>query len=107
MPARKVEEPRHQLVAHLLGIGSVVHGADLYPAFTYPPGQLGGVGLAVTAEEAGDGLAGLDNVAELTIVVPSVGIRAELERPLDIGMADVGAQAVRVIAETQVMVRVG
>ena len=53
----EVKEPRHQLLAHLLSIGGIVNGADLYPALTNAPGQLSRVGLAVAAEEAGDGFA--------------------------------------------------
>ena len=74
MPARQVEEPRHQLIAHLLGVGSIVHGADLDAAFPDAPGQLRGVGLAVAAEEAGDRLAGFDDIAELAVLVPAIGL---------------------------------
>ena len=107
MPARQVKEPRHQFIAHLLGAGRVVHGADLYPALANAPSQLRRVGLAVAAEEARDGFAGLDDVTELAVLVPAIGFRAELEWPLDVGVADVRAQPVGIIAEPQVMVRVG
>ena len=60
VPAGQVEQPRHQLVAHLLGVGGVVHRADLDAALANAPGQLGGVRLAVAAQEAGDRFAGLD-----------------------------------------------
>ena len=61
----------------------------------------------MAAKEAGDGLAGFDDVTELAVLVPRVGIRAELERSLNVGVADLGAQPVWIIAETEVMVRVG
>ena len=51
--------------------------------------------------------AGLDHEAELAVLVPRVGFTAVLQRPFDVGVANLRAQPVRVVSEAQIMVRIG
>ena len=106
MPQSQIEEPGHQFLAHFLRVDGAVEAADLDAALAHAPPQLRGVGLAVAAQEAGDGLGGLDHEAELAVLIPAVSLLAELERKFDVGVTDFGAQTVRVVAVTQIVMRV-
>ena len=81
--------------------------AELDASFAEPPAQFCRYLGRLAAEEAGDGLARFYDETELALLVPSVGIAAELERPGNVRMADRGSQAMRIVAESQIVVRIG
>ena len=93
-------------MAQLLGADGGQSRANLDSPLPKAPGQAFGVRRTVAAQKTGDRFAAFDHKAELAVLVPAIGLVAELQRPLDVGMADFRAQPMGIVSVAQVLMTI-